>query len=82
MAQPSMEFKEQTARTGARSPTGIVLTGYEKGVALCLVLGLLYLRLYRRKRSQDKICSHCSTRNPPHQTNCRQCSAPLFEKLH
>jgi hypothetical protein len=80
MAQPSMDITQQPARTGVKSITGIVLTGYEKGVILCLLLGLLYLRLYRRKRSQDKICSHCAERNPPHQTNCKKCSAPLFVK--
>ena len=62
------------------SPTGIVLAGYQKGVLLCVLLGLLYLRLYRRKRLQDRICSHCGQRNPAHQTNCRKCSAPLFMK--
>ena len=80
MSQPSMEVTQQPTRRDAKSPTGIVLTGYEKGIILCLLLGLLYLRLYRRKRSQDKICSHCGERNPPHQTNCKQCSAPLFHK--
>jgi len=70
----------QAPRQEARSITGFVLTGYQKGIFLCLLLGLLYLRLYRRKRSQDKICSHCGERNPPHQTNCRKCSAPLFLK--
>ncbi|WP_306599465.1 hypothetical protein [Geothrix sp. 21YS21S-2] len=80
MAQPSMEVTQQAPKAGVKSLTGFVLTGPEKGVILCVLLGLMYLRLYRRKRSQDKICSHCGTRNPPHQTNCRQCSAPLFHK--
>jgi len=77
MAQPSMEIA-QPSRRSAGSPTGFILTGYEKAGLLCLLLGLMYLRLYRRKRAKDKICSHCGQRNPPHQTNCKQCSAPLF----
>ena len=80
MDQPAMEVTQHAARGGVKSPTGIVLAGYEKGVLLCVLLGLLYLRLYRRKRRQDKICSHCGQRNPAHQTNCRECSAPLFVK--
>jgi len=79
MAQPAMAVT-QHPREGVKSPTGFVLRGYEKGVILCVLLGLLYLRLYRRKRSQDKVCSHCGQRNPPHQTNCLKCSAPLFMK--
>ncbi len=80
MLQPAMEVTQQPAKAGVKSITGFVLTGPQKGVILCVLLGLMYLRLYRRKRSQDKICSHCGTRNPPHQTNCKQCSAPLFHK--
>lgn len=78
--QPSMDLSQASSRRDSRSPTGFVLTGYEKGLLLCLLLGVLYLRLYKRKRAQEKICAHCGTRNPPHQTNCRQCSAPLFMK--
>ncbi|HLO67832.1 MAG TPA: hypothetical protein VK188_12485 [Holophaga sp.] len=80
MAQPTMEINQQPSRRDSRSPTGFILTGYEKGILLCLLLGVLYLRLYKRKRKKDKICSHCGTRNPSHQTNCKQCSAPLFNK--
>lgn len=78
MAQPSMEITQQSGASGVKSPTGFVLTGVQKGLILCLLLGILYLRLYKRKRTQDKICSHCGQRNPPHQTNCKRCSAPLF----
>jgi hypothetical protein len=78
--QQTMEVTQQPGRTEVKSPTGLVLTGPQKGVVLCVLLGLLYLRLYRRKRTQDKICSHCGRRNPPHQTNCMECSAPLFVK--
>jgi ribosomal protein L40E len=80
MAQPTMDLSQASSRRDPRSPTGFVLTGVEKGLILCLLLGILYLRLYKRKRSRDKVCSHCGTRNPSHQTNCRQCSAPLFTK--
>jgi ribosomal protein L40E len=80
MAQPEMEITQQPGGSQVRSVTGIVLTGYEKGVALCLLLGLLYLRLYRKKQKAEKVCSHCGQRNPPHQTNCKKCSAPLFMK--
>jgi ribosomal protein L40E len=80
MAQPEMEITQQPQKGKINSPTGIVLTGYEKGIALCVVLGIMYVRLARRKRNKEKICAHCGKRNPPHQTNCIDCSAPLFVK--
>ncbi len=63
-----------------QSPTGIIFTSSQK-VVLMVIAGLfLWLRLYMRKRKKDKICPHCGHRNPPHQTNCINCSAPLFGK--
>ena len=38
------------AKDTVKSPTGIVLTGTQKGMALMLLLAVLYWRLWRRKR--------------------------------
>jgi hypothetical protein len=78
--QPSKDVVLAPIHRDPKSPTGFILTGAGKGVLLCLVLGALYYRVYRRKQNNDKVCSHCGTRNPPLQTNCRKCSAPLFVK--
>jgi ribosomal protein L40E len=32
-----------------------------------------------KKRSNDRICPHCSHRNQPHQSNCAKCSSPLLD---
>ena len=76
----TVELSEQPtpAKTEVKSLTGIVLTGPQKTIGLMLLLGLLYWRLWRRKRSKDRICPHCGHRNPSHRTNCTECSAPLF----
>jgi NADH pyrophosphatase NudC (nudix superfamily) len=75
----AVELQEQPAKPQqARSITGFVLQGWQKGLLLVLLLAALYLRLWLRKRRSDRICPHCGQRNPPHQTNCLKCSAPLF----
>lgn len=79
MAQP-LPVSQAPPKGEIASPTGLVLTGLQKGVVLCILLALLYFRLYRKKRTQDRICPHCGRRNPPHQTNCMECSAPLFQR--
>lgn len=56
-----------------------MLRGSVKMGLLVLLLGLLWLRLSLRRRSRDKLCSHCGRRNPPHRSHCSNCSAPLFE---
>lgn len=77
--QPVLELREgQQAQPTVKSPTGIVLTTYQKAGLLVLVLGLLYYRFFMRRRRMDKICAHCGHRNPAHRTNCTKCSAPLF----
>ncbi len=60
------------------SLTGFVFSPAQKVLLLVLVGGLLWLRLFLRRRKKDKICPHCNHRNPSHQTNCANCSAPLF----
>jgi ribosomal protein S27AE len=55
---------------------------YQKAGLLVLVAGILYIRLALRKRKKDKICPHCSHRNPYHRSNCTKCSAPLFMAKH
>jgi hypothetical protein len=76
----TVELSEQPtpAKNEIKSPTGIVLSTPQKVLGLMLLLGLLYLRLWKRKRSKDRICSHCGHRNPRHRTNCTNCSAPMF----
>ena len=73
-----VELQQQPARPPIHSITGFVLQDYQKGLLLVLLLGALYLRLWKRKRSDDRVCAHCGQRNPHHQTNCLKCSAPLF----
>ncbi len=75
MRQPtlSMEGQEPAAPTGS-----YVLKQSTKVGLIVLLLGMLWARLMLRRRSQDRICSHCGHRNPRHISNCSKCSAPLF----
>ena len=70
-----VELSHQPA--APQSLTGMVLQAWQKGFLLVLLLAVLYLRLWLRKRHKDKICAHCAERNPPHQSHCLKCSAPL-----
>ncbi|MCE1229390.1 MAG: hypothetical protein LWX11_07895 [Firmicutes bacterium] len=79
MRQPTIELQSKEAQPEIKSPTGFVLGGTQKMLLLVLLFGLLYLRLYARRRKMDRICSHCGHRNPPHRRNCSNCSAPLME---
>ena len=54
-----------------------VLTSGQKGTLVVVLLGILYLRIWRRKRARIQVCSHCGAKNPPHQSNCHRCAAPL-----
>ena len=78
MRQPAIELQGQAPKERIESPTGFVLTGPTKMGLLVLLFGLLYLRLWQRRRKKDRICAHCGHRNPPHRANCTNCSAPLF----
>jgi len=60
------------------SPTGFVLQPWQKGCLLVVLLGVLYLRIWRRKQTHTLVCSHCGKKNPPHQSNCQKCAAPLM----
>jgi ribosomal protein L40E len=60
------------------SPTGYLLPIWQKTGLLILLLGLLYLRLFRKRQARRKLCSHCNEKNPTHLTNCAKCGAPLF----
>ena len=73
----AVELTQQAAKPQVQSLTGLVLQGWQKGFLLVLTLGVLYLRLWARKRRQDHLCDHCGHRNPHHQTHCVKCSAPL-----
>ncbi|MBI4912419.1 MAG: hypothetical protein HY823_06755 [Acidobacteria bacterium] len=75
MNQPSFTIQGEAAPV----PAGpFVLKQSTKVGLVVLLLGLLWLRLMLRRRSRDRICSHCGLRNPPHRSHCTKCSAPLF----
>ena len=78
MNQPTLSLEEQPADKPAKSPTGITLQPWQKGGLLVLLLGILYFRFWRRKQARIQICSHCGKKNPPHQSNCQKCAAPLM----
>jgi len=77
MTPPTLSLEEQP-KTPEPSPTGLYLQPWQKGVLLIVLLGLLYLRFWRRKQAKIQVCSHCGKKNPPHQVNCQKCSAPLL----
>ena len=74
--QPTAFSLEKPAQPPPEGP--LMLRGSVKMGLLVLLLGLLWLRLSLRRRSRDKVCSHCGRRNPPHRSHCSNCSAPLF----
>ena len=81
MSQPTLSLGEQPAKPRVESPTGLFLHSWQKGGLLIVLLGILYLRIWRRKQAKIQICSHCGEKNPPHQSNCQKCAAPLMERL-
>jgi len=78
MKPPSLSLEEQP-KTPVESPTGLILQPWQKGLLLIVLLGVLYLRNWRRKQARIQVCSHCGKKNPPHQRNCQKCAAPLFD---
>lgn len=76
MSQP-IQLEEQAPKP-AKSPTGFVMQGWQKSTLLIVLLGVLYLRQFRKRRARRKVCSHCGEKNPVHLTNCAKCGAPLF----
>lgn len=80
MSQPRLTLEGQLARPKVESPTGFILAPWQKGLLLVVLLGVLYLRIWRRKQARIQICSHCGKKNPPHQSNCQKCSAPLMNR--
>ncbi|HEY3400305.1 MAG TPA: hypothetical protein VGK03_06695 [Geothrix sp.] len=81
MTQPTLSLEEQPAAAKPESPTGVILQPWQKGGLLVLLLGILYLRIWRRKQTHILVCSHCGKKNPPHQSNCQKCAAPLM-RIH
>jgi len=82
MSQPTtLSLHEQPEKPKAESPTGFFLQPWQKGCLLIALLGVLYLRIWRRKRAHILVCSHCGKKNPPHQSNCQKCAAPLM-RIH
>lgn len=77
MSQASISLQEQAPKK-PETPTGFFLHPWQKGGLLVILLGILYLRMWRRKKTHDLVCSHCGKKNPPHQSNCQKCAAPLM----
>jgi ribosomal protein L40E len=78
MIQTTLSLAEQPAKPKAESPSGFYLQPWQKGGLLVVLLGILYVRIWRRKQAKTQICSHCGKKNPPHQSNCMKCAAPLM----
>jgi ribosomal protein L40E len=76
--QTTLSLEGQPAKPMAESPTGFFLQPWQKAGLLIILLGILYLRMWRRKQARILICSHCGKKNPPHQSNCQKCAAPLM----
>lgn len=81
MNQSTLSLEAQPPKPKADSPTGLYLQPWQKGGLLVLLLGILYLRHWRRKQARTKICSHCGKKNPPHLNHCQNCAAPLLDRL-
>ena len=82
MSQPTtLTLQDRPEKPKAESPTGFILQPWQKGTLLILLLGVLYLRIWRRKRAHILVCNHCGKKNPPHQSNCQKCAAPLM-RIH
>lgn len=78
-AQPAISLQENpTPPPKPASTTGFALQSWQKGGLLVILLGILYIRMLRRKRSHTLICSHCGKKNPVHLSNCQKCAAPLM----
>lgn len=79
MSQPTtLSLQERPETPKPESPTGFVLQPWQKGLLLVVLLGALYFRILRRKRARTLVCNHCGKKNPPHQSNCQKCAAPLM----
>ena len=78
MIQTTLSLAGQPAKPKAESPSGFYLQPWQKGGLLVVLLGILYVRIWRRKQAKTQICSHCGKKNPPHQSNCMKCAAPLM----
>jgi hypothetical protein len=79
--QTTLSLEAQPAKARPESPTGFYLQPWQKGALLIILLGILYLRIWRRKQARILVCSHCGKKNPPHQSNCQKCAAPLMGRL-
>ncbi|HJV88902.1 MAG TPA: hypothetical protein VJ623_01245 [Holophagaceae bacterium] len=54
------------------------MTSWQKAGVLTLLLGLIWVRMLRRRKAAHKVCPHCGHKNAQHLTNCIKCQAPLF----
>ena len=51
MNQPTLSLEAQPTKPKAESPTGLFLQPWQKGGLLIVLLGILYLRSWRRKQA-------------------------------
>ncbi len=74
--QPTVQLEGEPAQ----APKGglLHLTSTQKVIGITLLLGLIWIRSFRRRKRVERICSVCNTKNPRHLTNCTKCGAPLF----
>ena len=78
MIQTTLSLEAQPVKPKTDKPSGFYLQPWQKGGLLVILLGILYLRIWRRKQAKILVCSHCGKKNPPHQSNCQKCAAPLM----
>jgi hypothetical protein len=75
--QPSVSLEGSPSSAPAKKSV-IALTSLQKAGVLTLLLGLIWVRMLRRRKAAHKECPHCGHKNAPHLTNCTKCQAPLF----
>ena len=74
--QPSISLEGSPSPAPKKSM--LAITSLQKAGVLTLLLGLIWIRMLRRRKAAHKICPHCGHKNPQHLTNCTKCQAPLF----
>lgn len=79
MSRAAVQTAVSMERQEPAPPEGAPVLKFSTKVGLIvLLLAVLWVRLMLRRRSRDRICSHCGRRNPRHLAHCAGCSAPLF----
>ena len=52
MNQTTLSLEGQPTQPKVESPTGFFLQTWQKGLLLVVILGILYLRIWRRKQAK------------------------------